>query len=469
MEVNKVILINGGSQTTPIDLTSDTATAGNVTSGKIIHLASGVQVTGTALGAKGFVDGSLTSFDNTGIEATTVMPNRFQNFTSLTVANFTGITTIPNYVCDGCTALETLTLASATETIGINAFKNNYAVSSFTFSSPTALKSISDYGFSGLGSSRTTPSSNIFNIDLTNTKLASIGQYAFGTADSTNKNRYMNIKFPSTLSSIGAYAFAYSDYLNLYFTSATAPTLQSTSFNSATNMKLYIPFSAMHSFQTATNWSTHTSKMVGYAAPNTFETNELLPDYNAEGYALTWYSDEACTTTVTTAANPANIYYCTIGAEKVAVGITQLYADNCTLSVTGNNGRTYKVGYGVLPDVVLTISATPTSGYQPYIYTLNGDTITNNYQYTVVADTDVQVVAIYWDGVNVPASPVFGNNSWAIIASIIGQGKASEIGWKVGDTKSETYSGTTVTVRLSDLQEDRYQFADGSGGTHAVL
>ena len=419
--------------------------------------------------SKGIIDGSLTEYDNTKMEATSIMPNRFQNFTALTKVKLTGITDVKDYTCDGCTALEELEIDSGTTAIRNYAFRNNTAVKTLTFNNPSALTILGDYAFYSIGANRANASGNRLVFNLKNTGVGTISQYAFGGTSSA-KVKYADIYLPASVTTIGAYAFTYCDNVKIYLQNMVAPTLQSTSFSSATNIKLYIPFGAMHSFQTATNWSTLTSSMVGYAPAGTFDQDELLPDYNAEGYALTWYSDEALTTQVTTATDPSAVYYCTIGSTKVAVGIKSVFTYDASLVITGSDNRVYKQGYGVLPGVVLTFTATPAvSGYTPYIFTVNGATISSGDTYTVLADTDIMVNCIYWDGEHIPASPVFADNSWVQIASVIRAGGAASIGWQVGDTKEISYQGTTLHVRLSDLQTGRYQYANSTNTTNAVL
>lgn len=48
----------------------------------------------------------------------------------------------------------------------------------------------------------------------------------------------------------------------------------------------------------------------------------------------------------------------------------------------------------------------------------------------------------------------FANNSWANIQKIVAAGKFSETGWKVGDTKSVTINGVSLTVRIIGVNHD---------------
>ena len=118
----------------------------------------------------------------------------------------------------------------------------------------------------------------------------------------------------------------------------------------------------------------------------------------------------------------------------------------------------------------MTITVTPkVSGYIPYQFTLNGETITSGATYTTVADTDIKIIAIYWDGVNVPANPNFADNDWLIIKAVAQAGKASELGWAVGDTKPITIEGATYNVRISDMTAGRYQYSNENRTTNMAF
>lgn len=59
--------------------------------------------------------------------------------------------------------------------------------------------------------------------------------------------------------------------------------------------------------------------------------------------------------------------------------------------------------------------------------------------------------------------------SWEKIREIVLTGNASKY-WNIGDTKSITSkSGKTYTIRLTDLQDGRYEYSDGSGSSKAVF
>ena len=61
-----------------------------------------------------------------------------------------------------------------------------------------------------------------------------------------------------------------------------------------------------------------------------------------------------------------------------------------------------------------------------------------------------------------PPDPILNNNSWATIATVCTTGQASEVGWQLGDTKTDVGTdGVTRTFRICDMQ--------GLYGKHVVF
>ena len=211
--------------------------------------------------------------------------------------------------------------------------------------------------------------------------------------------RYITYRFPTTVSTIQDSAFVYSDHCDFYFTSSTPPTLQATTcWNASTNYNIFVPYQNINAYRTATNFTAQAAYIKGYG--NNFTQGQTLPEYNSEGYGLTWYSDKACTTVVTT-ADANTEYYCLATANKVIVSVSITELD-CTVAVSDGTS-TYVSGDDIRVGTVVTITGTPTiSGYIPYIFTVNGTTIQSGDTYTVT-DAGIKITAIYWDGEHVPA------------------------------------------------------------------
>ena len=99
-----------------------------------------------------------------------------------------------------CPSLQSVILPSSLETIGYLAFYNCPSLKTINWSELTSLKTIGSHAF-GDYSEDYCP---ITNIDLSATKVETIGNLAFNNMRALN-----NIKFPATLKSIGEYAFYY--------------------------------------------------------------------------------------------------------------------------------------------------------------------------------------------------------------------------------------------------------------------
>lgn len=484
---------------------------------------------------KKLLDGSLTEFSTLESGATSLEPYRFYNFKNLASANFTSISVIPNYTCQGCTALNSIVLDSSTTDIGdyafngcttlasslnlqnnvnvgsyafsntkINSIQGNFkSLKSYSFSSNTSLNninikidgSLNDYSFNGdtnvysftlnsnsiittlgsyafgnFGRLRQNPENNVFVFDFRNSTFSSVGSYCFSGSSSSSKSSYFDIKFPTTLNTINNYVFQYSDNYNIYYSSV--PTLSSTNvFNSATNFKNFFPYNLVQTAKTSTNWASTTNGIVnsiyGYSAENTFTQGETLPLSDSDGYSLTWYSDPDFATQVTTVENPSQVYYCKVGA-RIFVKISKIsqYQATCTVS---DGTKTYTQGDLILIGTSLTITATGEGeNTQVYQFTLNGTNITSGYEYTVAED-DISIVCIYWDGVNVPVNPTFSENTPAQIKVGIDTGVGKDL-WTSGDTIPITLTnGSQCNLVLYDLKQNRYEKSDGSGYSNGVL
>ena len=392
----------------------------------------------------------------------------FAGCTALTEVDVTDISGVSDYAFQNDYYITKLH-APIKGAVGSYAFYNLYAVSDLNLNG-AVITSLGNYAFSRFAGNRSNPESNIMVLDFRNSTFTSIPQYCFGgdSSSAMYKNRYMVYKFPSTVASIQAYAFRYSDNCEFFFASATPPTLSATtSWSNATNYKIFAPYQYVNAYRTATNWTAQASYIKGYAPANTFEQGDTLPDINAEGYGLTWYSDKACTTQVTTVTDATAELYCVVGTVKLAYDVTGVTAMDCTVVITDGT-NTYQAGDVVRTGTVLTITGTPTTaGYVPYIFKVNGENFTSGDTLTV--NSDVSVTAIYWNGEDVPVNPTFSENTWSIIFSIFRAGTASQF-WSVGDTKPVTLTdGRQYTIRIADMTAGRYPLSSGGDTSNGVL
>lgn len=475
---------------------------------------------------KAFLDGTLTEFSAKKTKVSTLAPYRFYNFKNLTSANFVGVTQIPDYTCYGATALTSIALDTNTSQIGAYAFNGctalegeisftdcaigsnafystkiskisgnatnigsqafygnsslktvdlkingslgeynfyNSNITNLTIDPDSVITSLGGYAFRDVGDNRTAPESNVFTLDFRNSTFTSIGSYCFYST------KYLDIFFPSTLGTISnSSQFASSQNLNIYYNSV--PTLGGTGvFSSIANVKNFFPYDLVRTAKNATNWVSGSivGTIYGYAPANVFIQGQELPVADDDGYALTWYSDIAMTSVVTMADNPAQIYYCQVGARTFTklAKVTKFQA-NCVVS---DGAKTYAEGALIQIGTALTITATGEgANTEVYQFTLNGENITSGYEYTVGED-NISIVCIYWDGVNVPVNPTFSENTPAQIKVGIDTGVGKSL-WTIGDKKTITLTdGTTCNLVLLDLTENRYEKSDGSGHSNGVL
>ncbi len=436
----------------------------------------------------GLVDGSITNFVMPA-DKTQIVQYRFYGFENLISADLGNVQDIGNYAFYQCVNLTSITLPETTESIGDNAFdgdsnvthlsgtfdgnignfafRNLIKVSECDFSDFN-IHSLGVYAFSAFGGARTNLSQNLLVVDLSKSDFNEISQYCFGTSNSTNRIKYMQFIFPNTVKAINPSAFAYAANCDFYFASSTPPTISNTNvWDNVINSKIFVPYGSVNAYKTATNWTTQASNIIGYLGAGVLPVGSELPTLNVEGYAMTWFSDKACTISATTVENADTTYYCTIGTEKLGYGVKTVTALSCSVTISDGT-KTYREGDGILTGTVVTITTAATeSGFVPYLLQVNNQDFTSGDTFTI--NEDLNITAIYWDGENIPLQPVFGDNSWVMIRQAFRNGLAATL-WAVGDQKEVTLGdGNTYHIRIADMQSGRYNLTDGSGTTKGVL
>ena len=348
-------------------------------------------------------------------------------------------------------------------------FSSHIYVSKFKLVAQSGLTDLSgQYIFSGVGAQRANPENNVFVFDFRNSMLSAMNILTF-SGFSNYHNKYFDIYFPASLGSLCN--FEYCDNINIFYKSI--PSLSNVSrFSGATNFKNFFPYNLAQTAKTSTNWSSSSYGIVnsiyGYAEENTFSQGDTLPVTDANGYELTWYSDVALTNQVTTVTDPTQIYYCAVGAQ-VATPLTILEYQATVAVSDGTN--TYVSGQLIPFNTTITITAIGQgANTTPYIFTLNGTTISSGDTYTVTSsDNSVDIVCAYYDGINVPFETTFANNSPAQIKNAVDSG-IHRLLWNIGDTKTIILTdNTSIDIRYIDKQVNRYQKSDSSGYTNAVF
>ena len=230
------------------------------------------------------IPNSVTSIDNafnncysltsimipSGVKSIGTLKNCY-SLASITIPS--GFTSIGLFMFDTCYSLASITIPNSVKSIGVNAFNNCYSLTSITI--PSGVKSIGSSAFNNCYhlTSITIPSN-----------VTSIGSMAFGNCypltsitipsgvksiDGSvfyNCRSLSNITIPSGVTSIGSSAF-YNCYAiaEYHFLPTTPPTLSNTNAFSGIpdDCIIYVPSASLSAYQTATNWSTYASKMVG--------------------------------------------------------------------------------------------------------------------------------------------------------------------------------------------------------------
>lgn len=429
----------------------------------------------------GIIDGSLTHFVMPP-DITKIAGYRFYNFTNLVSVDLGNVEDIGVGAFNGCTGLTSIVIPETTKSIGYQAFyssrithlsgkmdgniedaafKNIRYVIECDFSNFNIHKLGQDV-FRFFGEGRQNPSQNILVLDFSNSDFMSIRGYCFADIP------YAQIIFPKTIQNIETYAFGRMSNSELYFPQPNPPTVKnSDAWSTLANNKIFVPYNSINAYKTATNWTTQASNIIGYVGAGVLPVGSELPTINEEGYALTWFSDKACTVSATTVENADAIYYCTSGTEKIGYGVKTIETVSCSVTISDGT-KTYRQGDGILAGTVVTITTSATeSGFVPYLLQVNGEDFTSGGTFTVNAD--LNIAAIYWDGKNVPLQPIFGDNSWAMIRHAFQNGLASGL-WAVGDQKEVTLGDrNTYHIRIADMQSGRYNLTDGSGTTNGVF
>ena len=204
----------------------------------------------TSIGNNVFTNCTSLSSVTIPSSVTSISTNAFYNCYSLSAITIPSlVTSIGSSAFTNCYSLSSITIPSSVTSIGNSAFTNCVSLSSVTISS--SVTSIGDSAFSGCGnlSSITIPSS-----------VTSIGNSVFNSCYSLS-----SITIPSSVTSIGNNVF-YNCYgvAEYHIQATTPPTLGTSAFtNIVSDCKIYVPSASLSTYQSATNWSTYASYMVG--------------------------------------------------------------------------------------------------------------------------------------------------------------------------------------------------------------
>ena len=188
------------------------------------------------------VPGSVTTIGSTVFDFCSIPTFTFEASNSAITCNSLIPCTDHLYLCrdiikDGALTdgnVKSLTIGANVTTINENMFNYCTYLSSIDFSEATGLTSIGDNAFYGCGNfdgSEEVPALHLTTVDLSNTKVKSIGESAF-----SNCNNLTAITFPSTLTSIGNSAFYYCSSLASFSVPGSVTTIGSQVFDYCNNL-----------------------------------------------------------------------------------------------------------------------------------------------------------------------------------------------------------------------------------------
>ena len=147
-------------------------------------------------------------------------------------------------------AIKALTIGANVTTINENMFQGCHYLSSIDFSAATGLTSIGNYAFYSCGNhvpeQGEDPVPNLTDIDLSNTKVTSIGEGAFNSC-----SKLETITLPSTLESIGDWAFQDCHSLVSFSLPGSVTTISSDAFFNCS-----IPTFTFEASNTTLTWNT---------------------------------------------------------------------------------------------------------------------------------------------------------------------------------------------------------------------
>ena len=179
---------------------------------------------------------------------------------------------IGTYAFYYCSSLASVTIPSTTTNIGTGAFQYCYSLASLTI--PNGVIDINGSVFMycntlakvAISGAVTTIAGSVFSSCYS---LASLtipnGVTSIGNGMISSTCLLASLIIPSTVTSIGSSAFS-SCYgmAEYHFKSTTPPTLGTNAFNYiVSDCKIYVPSTSLEAYQTAENWSTYASYMVG--------------------------------------------------------------------------------------------------------------------------------------------------------------------------------------------------------------
>lgn len=204
-----------------------------------------------------------------------------------------------------CTSLTYVDIKLNNCSIDNGAFLRCSQINYFNIDNTSNITAISPDAFNQLASN-TYQTATIMPFDFRNSTFTNLYQGTWGYC------KFDGIVYlPTTLATISG-NFLSDATGNWVIHLLSVPTVSFSSYirddNSDFTVKYCFRYDLLDTARIATNWSTHTSQMLGFGTG--FTAGSTLPATTTGGRTLTWYSDISLTTQITTSASETDTYYC---------------------------------------------------------------------------------------------------------------------------------------------------------------
>ena len=372
-------------------------------------------------------------------------------------------------------SIKSLTIGANVTTINDNMFQNCIYLSSIDFSEATGLTSIGDNAFNNCGNfdgSEEVPALHLTTVDLSNTKVTSIGESAFISC-----TKLTTITLPSTLTTIGNYAFHSCSSLasfsvpgsvktigSMVFDACSIPTFTFEASNTAINCSATIPCTNLYLGRditfTESGFSGVSALTIG---TNVTSIGSLFSDINITSVTVPWDSPKTIDDDAFSVDTYANATLWIPGGTKATYEaangwkkFTNMDFSSFVVKITGSAHGTLEVGEisSTNNETATTLidrgknavfTVTPATGYEASTFTVNGEAaaLTDN-SYTVEnLSADQTVVA-----------------NFTAISYTIGYDLA---GGSVASANPTSYTIESSAITLNNPTKTGYTFAGWTG------
>lgn len=198
--------------------------------------------------------------------------------------------------------------------VGAHAFYGRTTGNGFFINRESNITSLGESAFAISSYNKTVSTPHV--LDFRGSTFTSLPTNAFSW-NALSNDGLLNalLYFPTSLSYIGNYVFGNHKSCYYYFLNTIPCPVSTSAFSSVSQWgAIFVPYDYINTYKTATNWTTVSQYIKGWAPENTFSVGETLPTVNREGYGLTWYTDRECTTQISVVVDADVELYCVASA-----------------------------------------------------------------------------------------------------------------------------------------------------------